>query len=453
LTSAVEAAPRTIPKVWRLLIPIVEHELVLDAYPFIAQVIAASRRARSLADHIAVQERLAGAAREIRDVHGETRQRERELRDEMKAAVGDRDRLAQLNDEGSANDARRAANQRRLLALRMVQDGVLWRLFHFDRQAIGVLGLGQQVGYPSAAFDNEYAFAHDEWDAGRLAIFCDLSSCSTGDLITADPATGELAVVEVTEGRKNTPRKIRQLGRIQQKLDFLASGHSTELAPDGAPLISAAERPRLKTHQSNLGDLLAIARRDVAAYGRAGEHLYVEALDTRAVKIEHLQPDVVARFDRRRERAAPQWTNRRTYEWDSMHRLHRDQTGSASTTAPYSIFPVDEGTAAALCLGYVTFRTVLDVDYLIANLERRGWQVEIVEQPTIYMTVMRVTGRLTQVIGVNPMQMEQFVVELLSVGAFARSIDGALRQAHARPASAAATHVTWAYSDEARVWV
>lgn len=441
---------RPVPKVWRLQGPVLEHDLVRDAFPFVGELVSQSRRARTVSDHIVIQQRLAAGALAIRDFDRKTKEHRQKLREEIRHAQADKGRLADLGAALRGVEEALAANQRRLLALRSVQDGIIWRLLAFDRETIGVLGLGQPVGYPSQSFEHECSFAEREWEAGRLAIFCDLSSCRTGDLLIFDPRSGQVTVAEVAESRLDTKRKVRQRERVDQRLDFLTTSRSEVLAPTGMPLVSTARRPRLKTHLSNLVDLFTRARREVGAHGRVSEHLFVEAFDARALRPEHLAPDSTARFERRRERAQiPSWRNASKYEWDSMHRLHRDEKGALATTAPYSLFPLDDATTAALCLGYVGYRTVLNLDYLISYLKRKGWTVEMPGAEGMYMTIMRRVGRQGFVVGVNPAQMEQFVVELLSLGAFAAFVEAALTQARE---AITTTHVTWAWSGEERIW-
>jgi hypothetical protein len=163
-----------------------------------------------------LQKSLAQAAVRARSFDKElnsAKSRTKEKRSSAQAS-GDREQLARLGSEESELELAREANRRSRYALRVVQDGVIWRLLSFDRHLLTVLGHGEPVNYPSASFRDECEAAEGEWADGRLAVLADLSNIlRTGDLLILNPDRNEIILAEVTSSSGNG-RKMRQLSRI-----------------------------------------------------------------------------------------------------------------------------------------------------------------------------------------------------------------------------------------------
>jgi hypothetical protein len=445
------AAPRTgtrIPpgKVWRRETDVLSHELVHLAHPRLTKLIELSRTAQSLEDHVAVQKALAQEAWSARDLDQQVRQRKAELQAELKErkASGDTGRVAQISGMLADYDRTLHANQRVRYAFRTVQDGVIWRLVGFNRHFVSVLGTGTPINYPSASFEGECAAAEEHWKAGRLAVLCDLSNCArTGDLLVLSER--ELIVTEVKESERVID-ETSQTAAARVKVEFLNTGRSEELTE--APLVTATRTPRLKTHLSVLSDLAVKAHRDGFAFTRAGEALAVTLIDGSGISdVETQAAQVIRRRHAFESRLG--WPGLDCYEFDSSARLRRDAKDAVASTAPFSIFPPEPETCAALCLGFVAYRVVLNLAILKRSLERGGLVVEVPPRAERAGTFLRIRRGAT-VLEVRPAHAERLIVELVSLGAFRQMIEAALDAGEDETAEM--YHVASQWRGEEQVW-
>jgi hypothetical protein len=298
------------------------------------------------------------------------------------------------------------------------------------------------VNYPSASFVSECAAAEEHWQAGRLAVLCDLSNCArTGDLLVFS-GDRHLVVTEVKEAARS--RGARQAEATRVKVEYLNSGRSTELT--AAPLLKATRAPALKTHLSVLRDLFIAARSNAFGFGRAGEALAVSVIhgtgfsDESAARVVNRRASFEARLG---------WRPTDTYEFDSIARLRRDAKDAPASIAPFSIFPLPAETCAALSLGFAAYRTVLNLAKLQRALERRGLRVELPERFERSHTFLRVSSGTVTLL-VRPAHAEHLLVELVSVGSFARMIETAMAAGETEDSPEFNIATEW--SGEERVW-
>jgi hypothetical protein len=440
----------SVPKFWRQQGAIATHERTLAALDAITELIDRSRRARTVAEHIEVQREIGGVALEIRDFHDRMRLRKQELRRELTEAKarGDMARVREISATLPGLDLALRANRRCWGALRSVQDGVIWRALSFDRHRIGMLGYGESVHWPSTSFESELVAAEVHWEAGRLALLCDLSSCvNTGDLMVFDGA-GEIRLIEVKED-EDASEETPQFDRMRRKVEFLNTGYSESLSP--YPLHRPRRRPRLRTNLSTLGDALRFAAQHGFCVRLAGGFAQLNVLDM--LGIDATAPeDQMERLDRMQRgfqaRMGPAWRGAETYAWDSMTRVDRDETHAVTTTAPFSIFPFPPDVCARLILGLAGYRTIVNLSLLWAALRRNGWEKAPI--PDELAGKCFLAARRGPLLMVPPDNlMEQLVTELLTPAAFAASLDAT---AEIKVGTQGAVNVGWGWEDEGRVW-
>lgn len=443
-------------KRWRKAGRVVGHPLLNEAYPQIVELIRRSRQATTLADHVGLQRDLARIGWETRRFHETIRDAKQRLLDEQKEALAknDGDRVRQISQAIPELEYDHDANRRRWTAVRAIQDGIIWRLFRYDRLRIAILGQADSpVNWLSASFPGECAAAEEHWEAGRLAVFCDLATCvNTGDLLVFSPADGRIQVTEVKESataRDDTP----QFENMRIKVEFLNQGYSEELARD-APVLAPGARPPIRTHLSVLCDAIRRAGSKGFALTRAGDDFLLRALDLRAVDPDR-QAEAAAAMDaeerRLRSRLGRAWAGAATYDFNSLDRIERDDLAAVPSTAPYSIFPFDEETCAALLLGWVTYRALLNLDVLYATFDRKGWQrIERPPELTTETDGFLWLRRGTSVIRVPATLADQLMVELVTLAAFEACVGAGFAQLlNATPNQ---VHIAWAWSGEERVW-
>jgi hypothetical protein len=454
------AEPQGVHKSVRREAGVVSHEMVWQALPVVTRWIGESRAASVPADYNELQRQLASGAVEIRDLDLKLKAEKGDLLEEIRiVARRNPERGKKLQAVLAELEERLVANRRRLVALRSVQDGIFWRLLSFDRAVISTLGLGPQVGYPSQNFDSEVAAAAEFWDDGKIALLTDLSSCiRSGDLVVFDPETGRYRVGEIKVSDGAIRQASRQRGHLEARTRFLAEGRSSGLGAYQMPVRSAQVRPVLRTHLATVGSLLEKARRQVIAGARVSSHLYVIVLDGRAA-LEQAGDDedaTLARLGKKHAQLTPptQWRRQEIIDFHSHERLQRDEHAGTATTAPYSIFPFDDETCAALCLGLVSCQVTLNLTAVYDEIRRRGWGLESPpsEPPDMWFAAVEVaspTNLLVQ--GVNVRLREQLLVEFLSLGALGDFIAAGFEETRgeAEPSFA----LVWGWDGEGRVWL
>lgn len=442
-------------KLWIRRGEIATHPLLNEAYPRLVELIGDSRSAITVAAHIELQRRLAKFGWEIRRFHEDVKAaKERVLADQKTAlAAGDTARVHQVSQALPEFELDLAANRRRWTALRAVQDGIIWRLLGFERQRIAILGQAERpVNWLSASFPSEVSAAQEHWEAGRLAVFCDLATCiNTGDLLVFDTTQNQVGVVEVKEAA-DASENTRQLRNARIKVEFLNKGYTDDLAKD-APVLGPGSRPPIRTHLSVLGDAFRRAERNGIAVTRAGDSYLLRAMDVRAMGEDITEALARAEVEERQLRAklGHAWANASMYDFHSLDKIERDDGSAIASTAPFTIFPFDDELCAALILGWAAYRTRLNLGTLHAYLQRKGWSIidrpaELPAERDGFLWVRRGTSALR----VPLTSADELVVELLTIASFEASVAAGFAQMQA--ATANQMHITWAWSGEERVW-
>lgn len=393
----------------------------------------------------------------IRDVDNQLGRNVAALTAEIPIAkgAGDLVRVREISEALRGHKLAIDANKRCWSALRLVQDGIVWRAFGYDRFRIAILGSGQPVTWMSASFDSEVAAAEVHWDAGRVALLCDLAGCvNIGDLLVFHDEEPRVRLIELKESERIS-KDTRQFEQIRARIEFLSTGSSNVFGP--YRLFGPPENaPRLRTHLSMINDAFVRAQRQGFAFTRAGGAYIASTVDTvaalrlgeHAAQVERLQ-----RTEEHFKRGLPSvWADvREQYMFDSLTRIDRDRSHPVSSTAPLSIFPFSEELCAKLMLGYAGYRVTLNLRLLDAALQRGGWTrvqlpATMMRPPNMFIAVQR--GDLVQAV---PLELaEQLVVELLTVAAFVDSIDScASARGNGREV---AWHSAWSWSGENRVW-
>jgi hypothetical protein len=174
----------------------------------------------------------------------------KELRKAKRAA--DHARVREAGDSLAGAALAQSANRRIWSALRSIHDGIVWRRSGFDRHVIAILGQGNPVLYLSTSLEHELAVAENHWQAGRLALLCDLSSCiHTGDLLVFDESN--LTVVEVKESSRDITGTA-QWERMATRVDYLQRGVSDSVGV--YRLFAPQTHPAISTHLSLLEEIL-----------------------------------------------------------------------------------------------------------------------------------------------------------------------------------------------------
>ncbi|HZR94935.1 MAG TPA: hypothetical protein VFA56_04530 [Gaiellaceae bacterium] len=432
---------------------IAQNVIVQLAYPVVSDLIDRSRKQLSFDDQVQLQIELAKHALEARDLDRTLRDALDNAHDRRRDALGadDRDAIATAARSIDVINLDLEANKRRRYALRVVQDGIIWRTLGYDRLTIGTLGHGDPVNYLSNDFDAEAEQAEIHWNEGRLALFGDLSNIMrTGDLLVRDPSNGKVMLHEVKAGRS---RNLSQQQRIQEKIDYLNTGRSTALADD-APVHAPVSSPRLRTYLANAVPLFRRAREHGFDCGQLGPGVAAFMSDGRGLGDADLpehERRIISGETRLMTRLA--WNPLETYTYNSLERIDRDRTNAWATTAPYSIFPLDAETCAALCLGWAGYRTTINLAIFKAAIERRGFQVAVdvdksgrVDLRDALFWVGRPDGRLR----VPPRLADQILIEFVTPAALADNVQASFDQLMSTDGDKLHISVRWA--DEGRIW-
>jgi hypothetical protein len=260
--------------------------------------------------------------------------------------------------------------------LRILADGIAWRLLRGDRAVFAVLGDGQRVDRLALGkgFDAELARMSELWEThGLLPLHNDLTTgLRYGDLtvLHGDWPDADVAIEEVkASGRK----KSRQTQQLEAKLRVLATNYGAS-APEGRRFAIRTLPLPYRTYLADLAAVLARARAEGYAYAQPHPALVIAA-------VEYEQ--VVGRADE-----LGKWTFRRPRElgWVPEDEHHfsrmavetrmRDRHQSSAYFAPVSIYPLPAEDLADLLLSRLDYAVTLRVDALRPNFAARNIDVE-----------------------------------------------------------------------------
>lgn len=259
--------------------------------------------------------------------------------------------------------------------LRVVGDGLAWRVFGYDRRMILALSRNSSPGpmYDKDGLPYELGRVEDLWNQkGHFALLHDLTNCLRIADITEFVPDGGPLLHEVKATRREDKEQLRRMQRAVAAIN------------SGGPLPGPRQETRLVeltepyvTNLRQLDDLIQLAKR----HGTRGMKL----TQGRAIVATSLV-GAAARWNDN-----PEWgmhaidsARLRAIERAGIARATHHICGVSADTAsrspimvPWSIYPFDPQDCAHLICDLVIFEVVLSVDSLAESLQSEGLTVEV----------------------------------------------------------------------------
>lgn len=284
----------------------------------------------------------------------------------LETDVPDRDKL---EDELRSIDREIYFNRAVCRAIRDIADGIVWRLFDYDRATLAMI-----ASRPASKHINPTGLEAELMEFGRvydsregIAVLNDLTNfLKLGDVtIRKDEGTFEL--VEVKTGHKSSGRITRQKQSLRNTVALINTGKAEDT--DEQISISQLE----VTPEAYLGNLRSViqeAEKKGVAHRRIGEYMLVECTDFEIATdmgFEKIKPIL----DKGRD-CTDKWRK----EGDMVIDLiSQDKYMAVKHYAPFSLYLLPEKTRVRLMIGSLFLVSYLNMSAVLRYIEEKGWKV------------------------------------------------------------------------------
>lgn len=306
--------------------------------------------------------------------------------------------------------------------LRSVGDALAWRLFRFDRRVLLALSRNERPGpmINKDGLERELGEVQSLWEReGVFALLHDLTNSLRIADVTRFNADGAFLV----EVKKSARVPAAQERRMRRAIDVIMSGAPLP-GPGGDSDLFISSVP-FRTRLRDLGEGLAMARRDRVAAMRAGRQWVVTCTYLDEEMEETDVEDVLRAADSLRDRQF-----RRAEMHVARHHLRGlrpDRADAEPMVAPFTIYPFDPRTCALLVCDLLVYDSVMGWDRLEGAFESAGFEVDCQlpdrPEPATDSTapVLRATRGTRDAI-IHWSGMSQMLGELVEPKAFARVV-------------------------------
>jgi len=263
--------------------------------------------------------------------------------------------------------------------LRVIGDGIAWRVLNYDRAALRLLAEHPPLSTPQidvgllTEVEELMRIAGEERDPPLLNAITNF--LRVGDITIYDPESGSIKLVEVKSGAKRDSRSYRQGEHRSAVQEGLDSGiHSM----GGVQIRKIMAARPLKTHVLSVEQAMREAEHHLGASRKFGDYLTVGVLATSRVLAS--VPE---------EKWSEIWG-------PVLERVYSVQKGPSDVLlgqidnlfaishfspnlAPYTVFPIEPRLRFALMTGDLWVISLLNISGLARWLEKRGWKAKVLE--------------------------------------------------------------------------
>ncbi len=259
--------------------------------------------ARTPGDFYELQEALLGMFAARQQVAAERRSRIKEERADLSAMVRRRPKpsgevLAEQQRTIAILEHQDRRDQLLQHVVRVLADGMAWRLLNCDRRTITIYGNEQRVGRlaPEDGFRAERATARRLWEeAGMLALHNDLTNClRSGDLTVLFDWPPRSVIFREVKADGRDRKASAQAQRLEQKHQLSSSGLG-EIDPGGPRVQVRRLNCAYRTYLDELPRLVETANRVGYAQVFPSDYVGVAAVDYRRIDESAADPDDIAK--------------------------------------------------------------------------------------------------------------------------------------------------------------
>lgn len=290
------------------------------------------------------------------------------------------------------------ANDLVIAALRDVADGIVWRLFNYNRAILYLLADKQASGplRPDSGFlHNLYELTDVFLNEDSIAVLNDITNfLRVGDVTTVN-SDGSIELIEVKGTRRKRGGRIsRQKEKMEEIVNFVNTGVAEY---DGKSFKIIDSNTRLRNHLGILRNVIPKTKSRGYNSELIGNYLIIECADFR--KIQNAD-SLITYLESRHKGVKDQWEKNNDFLID--HWAIEKVQGSKNL-APYSVFPFSEEICTDILCGRMMIHYIINYTEIYRIFEKHGWHV--------VDTLFQKIENLTKLKGVDAIRREDFVNE------------------------------------------
>jgi truncated hemoglobin YjbI len=439
-----------------------EFEAALQAHPLyhaqwepVRDWLRAVRNANSPGDYYELHRQMLNWFFSCQKFEDECRERKKLVAAEIRSAVqqgAGRDELKVLSDSIAAVELDQKAASAVLAVFRDVADGLVWRLFRYQRPVIAALGDGRVVGRLSdEGLDAELSEIQALWeDDGVFALHADLTTCiRNGDVVAFDSL--DPLRVHVTESKRSgrfNPESAQGL-RLKRIQELIERGAHPEGAA-GEPLEFDYPGIAYATYHDELRELVAESRKLTYVYREVDPGVLLHVWDE-ANPADLDRDETDERHARTLQKLG--WTgDQETITASASLRRVRGRRldHNFASLAPLSLAPLPVDDAADLILGRLDFISTLHLPTLEERFRGKGIEAAFARGPAAADSFFR-ASRGGVAVTVPAHVREQVQIEQMKVDTLIGVVDWFLTDL-SRRGDEARPSVSLFYEREDAVW-
>jgi hypothetical protein len=333
--------------------------------------------------------------------------------------------------------------------VRVLADGMAWRLLNCDRRTITIYGNERRVGRlaPETGFRAERAEARRLWEgAGLLALHNDLTNClRSGDLTVLFGWPPRSVIFREVKADRRGRRGSAQAERLEQKHQLSASGLG-KFDPGGPRVQVRRPKCAYRTYLDQLPRLLETANRVGYAQVFPSDYVGVATVDYRRINERGADPDDIAKRVARTRGWIPE--SDRCFGTSANVTRLSERRHAIAYFAPITIFPLGAEALIDLLLGRTDYVVWLSVEALKPLFDARNITVEFAsgrDAERTFLTAARGGVDVT----VPATLRNQMLRELMTGETLVDLVDELLSEAQA---GLTVAPVSMSFPDESRAW-
>jgi len=255
-------------------------------------------------------------------------------------------------------------------ALKEVVDGIVWRLFNYNRAFLYLLADKEPMGpirMDKGMIESLYELADIFLDPENIAMLNDISNFLRIGDITKIGSDGNIELIEVKSSGGRGGRRIqRQKQKMSELVEFINTGIREY---DGRKLTIYDSNITQVHYFQNLLDALNRSQNKGYDSILIGDHLILEIVNYH--KIDDIN-NAIEYFKKRHESTKERWDKND----DKVFTFFlSDKMEYSRNFIPYSILPYDSNMCADIITGKMMIRSLINISEIMRKIQKSGWQI------------------------------------------------------------------------------
>lgn len=253
--------------------------------------------------------------------------------------------------------------------LREIVDGMVWRLFNYNRPILSMLADKQPIEIirpEKGTINNLFELADTFLKHNSIAILNDITNFLRVGDVTRINSNGDIEIVEVKSSKMKNPRIARQKRNMSELVEFFNTGLANF---DGKKTRIRYSNSKQKTYLKLLNNSIKMARYKGYESLCIGNHLILEIVDCAKIDLSSEFSDF---FQTRHQSIKKEWKQKKDVV---SIRFLTDKMNYSKNCAPFSIYPFDLGTRVDIMTGRLMIKTRFNYSEILRIIEKAGWKI------------------------------------------------------------------------------